>query len=204
MTGADITKTVLTYVRTFPQLFASGANIGTGIGMNIGRVTGALILLTFGGYLFSFLGKYGLLIGVSFGGIMGWLIGEVIGANIGQAVGGPIGAILWSIIGLAFGFILLVNLYGLFKAFNVVNQIMLAQFKEKGFTPKIAIIYIILTLITGIFTGSGLVVGFSSYLTIGFAVSSLPLIGILLYPPLRLKHLKAQYRRQESENLIES
>ncbi|MGK7884853.1 MAG: hypothetical protein AB4057_09540 [Crocosphaera sp.] len=78
----------------------------------------------------------------------------------------------------------------------------LAQFKDKGFNPKIAIIYIILTLITGISTGMGLVVGFTTYLTIGLTVSGLPLIAMLLYSPLRLRQLKAQYRRQESEHLF--
>ena len=117
--------------------------------------------------------------------------------------GGFIGAILWSIIGLAFGFILLVNLYGLVKAFNVVSRMILAQFKDKGFNPKIAIIYIILTLITGISTGISLVFGLTTYLTISLTVSSLPLIAMLLYSPLRLRQLKIQYRRQESEHLIE-
>ena len=134
---------------------------------------------------------------------MGWLLGEEIGANIGQAVGGSIGVILWSIIGLAFAFILLINLYGFTKAFKVTNSLILDIFQEKGFSQRRAIFYIIFTFLTGILTGICLVMGFSIYLSIGLAASSLPLIAMLLYSPLRLSQLKAQYRRQESKNLIE-
>ena len=203
MNGAEVTQTVLTYLGNFSDLFASGANIGTGIGMNIGRVIGAFICFTLGGYLFSFLGRYGIFMGGSFGGIMGWLLGEERLANIGQAVGGPIGAILWSIIGFVFAFILLINLYGFTKAFKVTNSLILDIFQEKGFSQRRAIFYIIFTFLTGILTGICLVMGFSLYLTIGLTASSLPLIAMLLYSPLRLSQLKAQYRRQESKNLIE-
>ena len=134
---------------------------------------------------------------------MGWLLGEEIGANIGQAVGGSIGVILWSIIGLAFAFILLINLYGFTKAFKVTNSFILDTFKKKGFSKRRSIGYIILTFLTGILTGICLVMGFSIYLSIGLAASSLPLIAMLLYSPLRLSQLKAQYHSQESEHLID-
>ena len=55
----------------------------------------------------------------------------------------------------------------------------------------------------GIITGIGAVIGFNSYLLTGLTASALPLAGMLIYPPLKLRRLKAQYRRQESQNLIE-
>ena len=204
ITGTEIQNIVSTYISKFPEFFASGENFGTTVGMNIGRVIGTFILLTVGGYIFSFLGRYGILIGVTLGGILGWQIGGGIGANIGVTIGGPIGIVFWSIIGLVVGFILSINLFGLTKAFNVINDIMLEQFINQGFKQKRAMIYITLTLMTGILTGVGLIAGFHQYLIMGLTASTLPLIGMLLYPPLKLRQLKLQYRRQESNNLIDS
>ena len=82
------------------------------------------------------------------------------------------------------------------------NSLILDIFQEKGFSQRRAICYIIFTFLTGILTGAVLVMGFSPYLTIGLIASSLPLIAMLLYSPYRLRQLKAQYRRQESDNLI--
>lgn len=61
----------------------------------------------------------------------------------------------------------------------------------------------VLTAATGILTGIGAVIGFNSYLLAGLTAAALPLAGMLIYPPLKLVRLKAQHRRQESQNLIE-
>lgn len=77
--------------------------------------------------------------------------------------------------------------------------------ERRGFNFGTIALYIILTIATGILTGVGAVVGFNSYLLAGLIASALPLAGMLIYPPLKLRSLKAQYRRLESEypNLIE-
>lgn len=66
-----------------------------------------------------------------------------------------------------------------------------------------AIALSVLTAATGILTGIGAVIGFNSYLLAGLTAAALPLAGMLIYPPLKLVRLKAQHRRQESQNLIE-
>jgi len=66
-----------------------------------------------------------------------------------------------------------------------------------------AITLSVLTAATGILTGIGAVIGFNSYLLAGLTAAALPLAGMLIYPPLKLVRLKAQHRRQESQNLIE-
>lgn len=47
------------------------------------------------------------------------------------------------------------------------------------------------------------VIDFPPYLLKGLGVSALPLAGMLISPQLKLRQLKAQQRRQESQHLIE-
>ncbi|MEB3189204.1 MAG: serine/threonine-protein kinase [Snowella sp.] len=61
----------------------------------------------------------------------------------------------------------------------------------------------ILTIVIGVLTGYIAVLGFSPYLLIALASSGLTLTGLLIYPPLKSRKLKAQARRQESQNLIQ-
>ncbi len=63
--------------------------------------------------------------------------------------------------------------------------------------------YILVSAFFGISTGLGAVIGFNPYLLSASVLSTVSLGGLFIYPPLRLQQLKAQYRRQESQNLIE-
>jgi hypothetical protein len=55
----------------------------------------------------------------------------------------------------------------------------------------------------GISTGIGAVIGFNPYLLSASTLSAVSLGGLCIYPPLKLQQLKAQYRKQESQKLIE-
>ncbi|MGK7884335.1 MAG: serine/threonine protein kinase [Crocosphaera sp.] len=57
--------------------------------------------------------------------------------------------------------------------------------------------------ILGISTGIGSVIGFNSYLLTASIFSAVSLGLLCIYPPIKLMVLKAQYRKQESQKLIE-
>ena len=64
-------------------------------------------------------------------------------------------------------------------------------------------LYLFFIFIIGILIGIVAVIGFHPYVFIPLVASALPLSIMLIYPPLKLMQLKAEYRRQESKNLIE-
>lgn len=111
---------------------------------------------------------------------------------------------------------------GVIDTFEIIDSIMIPLAISLGFGVVLAISWAIerairaipwnggraialsvLTAATGILTGIGAVIGFNSYLLAGLTAAALPLAGMLIYPPLKLVRLKAQHRRQESQNLIE-
>lgn len=64
-------------------------------------------------------------------------------------------------------------------------------------------LYVWVCAILGISTGIGVFIGFKTYLLTASVLSAVLLTGLSIYPPLRLKYLKSQYRQQESQKLIE-
>jgi hypothetical protein len=56
----------------------------------------------------------------------------------------------------------------------------------------------------GILTGVGAAFGFNLLVLTGLGVTGIPLGVGLINPPLKLRKLKAEYRRRESQNLIDS
>ena len=146
------------------------------------------------GYLLSFM-FLGVLVAI------GWMIVVVIGGVIRWASAGVIDtfeiidsikipAILLAI-SLGFGVVLAIS-WAIGRAIS-----------EIPWDGGRAIALSVLTAATGILTGIGAVIGFNSYLLAGLTAAALPLAGMLIYPPLKLVRLKAQHRRQESQNLIE-
>ena len=81
---------------------------------------------------------------------------------------------------------------GIIGIFNEIKKI----FFNKGFNNITTFIYFVSIISTSILTGISAEIGFNPYLITGLLASGLPLTGMLLYPPLRLRQLKAQYRRQ--------
>lgn len=78
------------------------------------------------------------------------------------------------------------------------------QFYKKGVKEKWKrVMFTLFTSVLGISTGIGSFIGFNSYLLSASILSSVSLGGLCLDPPLRLQQLKAQYRKQESQKLIE-
>jgi hypothetical protein len=143
------------------------------------------------GYLVSFM-FLGVLVAI------GWMIVEVIGVVIRWASTGVIDTfeIIDSIkiplaISLGFGVVLAIS-WAIGRAIRAIP-----------WNGGRAIALSVLTAATGILTGIGAVIGFNSYLLAGLTAAALPLAGMLIYPPLKLVRLKAQHRRQESQNLIE-
>ncbi len=139
--------------------------------------------------LFMFLGVLG---------PIGWMIVVVIGVVIRWASTGVIDTfeIIDSIkiplaISLGFGVVLAIS--------SAIGRAIRAIPWNGG----LAVALSVLTAATGILTGIGAVIGFNSYLLAGLTAAALPLAGMLIYPPLKLVRLKAQHRRQESQNLIE-
>lgn len=139
--------------------------------------------------LFMFLGVLG---------PIGWMIVVVIGVVIRWASTGVIDTfeIIDSIkiplaISLGFGVVLAIS-WAIERAIRAIP-----------WNGGRAIALSVLTAATGILTGIGAVIGFNSYLLAGLTAAALPLAGMLIYPPLKLVRLKAQHRRQESQNLIE-
>lgn len=130
------------------------------------------------------------------------IIGAIFGAAIfgaifqrqllAGAIGGVIlGAIIWAIVAAIIWSIH----WGIHKL-----QI---DFYNRGFKKRAIALYVILMIITGSLIGLGTAIGFNFYLLAGFIASSVPLAAISIYPALKLAQLKAQYRRQESQNLID-
>ena len=143
------------------------------------------------GYLVSFM-FLGVLVAI------GWMIVVVIGVVIRWASTGVIDTfeIIDSIkiplaISLGFGVVLAI-IWAIGRAIRAIP-----------WNGGRAIALSVLTAATGILTGIGAVIGFNSYLLAGLTAAALPLAGMLIYPPLKLVRLKAQHRRQESQNLIE-
>lgn len=143
------------------------------------------------GYLVSFM-FLGVLVAI------GWMIVVVIGVVIRWASTGVIDTfeIIDSIkiplaISLGFGVVLAIS-WAIGRAIRAIP-----------WNGGRAIALSVLTAATGILTGIGAVIGFNSYLLAGLTAAALPLAGMLIYPPLKLVRLKAQHRRQESQNLIE-
>ncbi|OPF19611.1 hypothetical protein B1L04_04315 [Microcystis aeruginosa KW] len=138
------------------------------------------------------------------GGVLvaiGWMILVVIGGVIRWASAGVIDtfeiidsikipAILLAI-SLGFGVVLAIS-WAIGRAIRAIP-----------WNGGLAVALSVLTAATGILTGIGAVIGFNSYLLAGLTAAALPLAGMLIYPPLKLVRLKAQHRRQESQNLIE-
>jgi len=138
------------------------------------------------------------------GGVLvaiGWMIVVVIGGVIRWASAGVIDtfeiidsikipAILLAI-SLGFGVVLAIS-WAIGRAIRAIP-----------WNGGLAVALSVLTAATGILTGIGAVIGFNSYLLAGLTAAALPLAGMLIYPPLKLVRLKAQHRRQESQNLIE-
>jgi hypothetical protein len=114
------------------------------------------------------------------------LAGGFIGVIIGFFVGAVIGIITWTYI------------------VNKAEGLIYRRFSQRGFKKKTTALYLSLTMITAYLTGAGVVFGFNPYLFSVLGATALPLAGMLIYPSLKLKKLTAEYRRQESQKLIES
>ena len=89
------------------------------------------------------------------------------------------------------------------KIEKIMNKIITKYFYSKGFSQKTFVSYILFSTLTSILIGISATTELHPYLITGLIASAVPLTGILLYPPLRLRQLKAKYRRQESKKLIE-
>lgn len=135
--------------------------------------------------------------------------------------GGVLGPIGWMIV-VVIGVVIRWASTGVIDTFEIIDSIKIPLAISLGFGVVLAISWAIgrairaipwnggraialsvLTAATGILTGIGAVIGFNSYLLAGLTAAALPLAGMLIYPPLKLVRLKAQHRRQESQNLIE-
>lgn len=147
--------------------------------------------------------------------------GAIVGAIVGVIFGAIIWAMIWAMIWLEKAIIwgierdnsairraiLRADLAILRVIMRAMNTEEILQnknnFYNKVLNDRTIAIYVILSIATGILTGVGSVIGFNSYLLTGLIASALPLTGMLIYTQFKLRQLKAQYRRQESQNLIE-
>lgn len=165
-------------------------------------------------FLIAILPIFVAFIGVIMGVIFITFIGIVIGVIFGP-VGMSIGGILGLLIGIAGSMEILKPMFKRLvkdtqnstknlqkKIIGFTNNILNDNFYKRGFNNNAVALYLLLTTATGILTGVSAVIGFNPYLLTGLGVSALPLSVMLIYPPLKLQRLKAQYRRQESQNLI--
>lgn len=87
---------------------------------------------------------------------------------------------------------------------NSINKILTRNFYDRGFKDREIKFYVLTTTAVGILTGLGIAFGFSPLVLTGLGVAGIPLGVGLIMPPLKLRKLKAEYRRQESQNLIDS
>jgi hypothetical protein len=110
------------------------------------------------------------------------IVGVVIGISL-----------VWSIYEIFF------NSYGLRKSGVIAENWTRKNHKTEWFIS----LYIWVCTILGISTGIGAFIGFNTYLFTASILSAVSLTGLSIYPPLRLKYLKSQYRQQESQKLIE-
>lgn len=104
---------------------------------------------------------------------------------LGFVIGGLLFSLMGLIIGIPFCFI--------FDSLRFININTISDFY----------FYVLLTTAVGILTGIGAVIGFNLSILGCLAVTGIPLVVGLIRPPLKLRKLKAQYRQQESPNLIE-
>lgn len=95
---------------------------------------------------------------------------------------------------------------GLFFMLISIIIIMIVSIKftnNKVQDNKVVNWYFSRTVLTSVLTGIGTFAGFDLALSTALLASGLPLAKMLIYPPIKKQLLLAQYRRQESKNLIE-
>ena len=153
-----------------------------------GVIFGGIFGVIFGRLIGGFSqGKFGLIFGSIFGGIMGRIFGRIFGRFIAKFMGRFLGKFIGKFIG---------RFLGKFMDKKGLNTFLLNR--------KITALYIFFTFTTGILIGVCAKIDFNYYLFIGLSISALALNLMLIYPLFKLQRLKAQYRHQESQNLIES
>ena len=149
-----------------------------------GIIFGGIFGVIFGRFIGGFSqGVFGKIIGSIFGGIFARVIGRFFGKFIGRFFGKFIGKFIG-------------RFFGKFMDKRRLDTFLL--------NIKITALYAFFTFITGVLIGMGAKIGFNTYLLISLSIVVLALSLMLIYPLFKLQKLKAQYRRQESQNLIES
>jgi len=106
------------------------------------------------------------------------------------------------ILGIFIGSFLMVCINGIL---NTSSSIKVAEnWRRRNHTKAWFVgMYIWVCTILGVSAGLSFVSGFNTYLLTASVLSAVSLTGLSIYPPLRLKQLKSQYRQQESQKLIE-
>ncbi len=164
------------------------------------------------------------ILGIVLGAISGAILGAISGANSMDKFQTILGAFLGTIFGAICGGIIViitaivmamgkmiveaiaVEIYEtIYKSiYKYTEKILTKNFYDRGFKNTAITFYILTTTVTSILIGVGAAFGFSPLVLTGLGVSSIPLAWRLIMPPLKLRKLKVEYRRQESQNLIDS
>lgn len=167
---------------------------GATIGMIVGAISGAIAGgINRGISLAIVVAIYGAIIGI-ISGAGGVAIGLVFDVLLGETYG--FFSMMGGCVGVCGAVFISVSLGNKYRDQEY-------SYRYQNFRKQESRRYILITTVVGILTGIGAIIGFNPYILGVLGVTGLPLTGMLIYPLIRQQRLKAQYHRQESQNLIE-
>ena len=126
-----------------------------------------------------------------------------VGWGVGCAM--AVGRLGMAVVDVAVGWVVAVAVtVGVVTAISMVMAVTLAvdMAKEaKNLFTNILILLILSSIGLGISVGTGIIIGFNTFILLALTGTSLPALSMLVYPPLKRRKLIAKYRQSE-ESLI--
>ena len=123
-----------------------------------------------------------------------------VGWGVGCAM--AVGRLGMAVVDVAVGWVVAVAVtVGVVTAISMVMAVTLAVDMAKEAKNLFTNILILLILGLGISVGTGIIIGFNTFILLALNGTSLPALFMLLYPPLKRRKLIAKYRQSE-ESLI--
>ena len=132
---------------------------------------------------------------------------EAMAVGVGWGVGCAmaVGRLGMAVVDVAVGWVVAVAVtVGVVTAISMVMAVTLAvdMAKEaKNLFTNILILLILSSIGLGISVGTGIIIGFNTFILLALTGTSLPALSMLVYPPLKRRKLIAKYRQSE-ESLI--
>ena len=123
-----------------------------------------------------------------------------VGWGVGCAM--AVGRLGMAVVDVAVGWVVAVAVtVGVVTAISMVMAVTLAVDMAKEAKNLFTNILILLILGLGISVGTGIIIGFNTFILLALTGTSLPALSMLVYPPLKRRKLIAKYRQSE-ESLI--